>query len=194
MLAMAKERSTPQDDPLFRTDGGALMFALNYTHGTCKKPGLTTLMGGGGGGRGLGGLDGAAQAGMLRSELDWLRAHRKAILIARFAVPQLPCLCDRPCCRGYRENPEWVQAIGDLTEHVLMVGVAGTISHFRLRRAMVQRYFGARVSFVEMATLCKVSRNTASAQHAEVVKYLKNEERRARWEYEGILKVEGIVE
>lgn len=192
---MTQQKSPPRivDDPLFRSDGGALMFALNHAHGTCKKPGLTAMMGGGSAGRGLGGLDGAAQAGMLISQLDWLRKHRKAILIARFALPRVDCGCGQGCCRGYRDNPEWSSAIAEVTEHILVAGAVEIVSHYRVRRAMVMRHFGERVNFTDMARLCKISRNTASAQYAVVAKYLKTEEQRARWEYEGILKVEGII-
>lgn len=193
---MTQQKSPPKivDDPLFRSDGGALMFALNHAHGTVKKPGLTSLMGGGATGKGLGGLDGAAQAGMLLSQMDWLRKHRKAILIARFALPRIQCGCGQTCCRGYRENPEWAAAVGEVTEHILFAGVVDTISHYRVRRAMVMRHFGEKVNFTDMSKLAKISRNTASDQYAKVAKHLKTEEQRARWEFEGILKVEGIIE
>lgn len=190
---MAANKKTPviQDDPIFNTVNGALLFALNFSHGTVKKPGLATLMGGGSKGRGLGGLDGAAQAGMLLAELEALKPHRTAILVARFTVQSLPCSCARACCKRYRDNPEWLEAIAKVAEACLVV--CPPVTHYRVRLGMILRYFGAKASFKDIAAECRVSRNTVSQINSKVVEWLKLEEKKARWEYEGILKVEGIV-
>lgn len=193
---MAENKKTPHvdDDPLFRTYIGALMFALNYAHGGQKKPFLAQMVGGGKTGRGLGGLDGAGQAGMIKAELERLDEVRRAIMIARYEAPSLPCACGALCCRKHRENPTWAEAIRTLVQAVLEEGAAGTVSHYRLRDAMVRRYFGVKASFTEIAALCKISRNTASAQNAKVADWLKKEERFAKFEIEGILKNAGVVE
>jgi hypothetical protein len=71
MLMTSSLQRPPSDDALFHSEVGALKFALNYQHGGMKRPSMTVMMGGGAGkkGRGLGGLDGAAQAGMISLEL-----------------------------------------------------------------------------------------------------------------------------
>ncbi len=58
-------------------------------------------------GRGLGGGDGAAQAGMIRSEVEQLDRIAQAFLVARFAPASIPCDCGRPCCSGRQSNEEW---------------------------------------------------------------------------------------
>lgn len=183
-----------EDDPLFKTHNGALLFALNYTHGGMKSPSITALMGGQRKGRGLGGLDGAAQAGMIQLELKHLTDLRRAIIVARYAVSSAPCACRSPCCRGYRENSDWGEAIEWLTQYVLDAELTGTISHYRFRRMMVARHFGVKESFTAMALQCGVHRHTASEQYKVVHDHLGKEEKFARYEVEGILKMAGVVE
>ena len=178
------------------------MFAMNFTHGTLKKTGLAEMMQGGSrAGRGLSGLDGAAQAGMIRASLGKIRQHRRSIMVARCAAPTMPCACKHTCCRGWRENAEWGDAITDLTGYVVEEGLAGTISHLRVRRAIVARYFlgkksdsAGKINLVEIATLCGVHRNTVSAHNKAIVEHLKIEEQLATYEVEGLLIEAGVIE
>lgn len=185
-----------QDDPLFKSSKGALLFALNYTHGGIKAPSIVALMKDPGlsKGRGLGGLDGAAQAGMIQVELSRLSDLRRAILVARYAVPSLPCACRAPCCRGYRFNPEWDEAIAWLAAYVLDMELTSRISHHTFRRKLVARHFGSKESFVKIAAECKVHRVTASEAYKSINGHLKKEEARARIEIEGILQAGLVVE
>lgn len=181
------------EDPLFNTQTGALKFAFNFAHGNTKAGTLGSLVGGNKIGRGLAGLDGAGQAGMIRSALSRLPPVRLNILVARYALPSVECKCGALCCRGYRENPEWAESIKAIAEYVLQQGGTGTISHFRLRKALVSRYFGARISFLEIASQCGINRNTASEYNNQVFALLKGEERLARYEVEGLLKASGLL-
>jgi hypothetical protein len=183
------------DDPLFRSANGALMFALNYTHGGLKRPAITAMMvqTPGRKGKGLGGLDGAAQAGMIQCELGGLSTLRAALLVGRYAVPTAPCSCRSVCCRGWRENPDWKDAVDWLTEYVLRAGLTGNISHHRFRRALVSRHFGVKDSFITIAAEARVDRNTASRQYRSVHDHLKEQERIARTEIDGMLSARGVV-
>lgn len=183
-----------EDDPLFRTHKGALLFALNYTHGGMKAPSITALMGGTRKGRGLGGLDGAAQAGMIQLELKQMSDLRRAVVVARYAVSSVPCACRAPCCREYRENPDWAGAVEWLTRYVLEQALTGNVSHYHFRRMLVARHFGVRETFIDVAARCGVDRHTASRQYKAIHEHLKAEERLARFEIEGILKNVGVVE
>lgn len=180
--------------PLFKTARGALLFAYNFVHGTLKKPGLVALMGGGSTGRGLGGLDGAAQAGMIKSEVEQLTPVRRRILECRFAPPAKPCPCKRACCSGEIVNPEWAESMGWLTEHVLKQALCGTISNFRLRRAILCRYFGQELSMTTVAAQCGVKRDTAAEHNRKVVTYLGSEEKGADGDIYGKLFEAGIIE
>ncbi len=68
----------------------------------------------------------------------------------------------------------------ELTEHSL-TALSGTLSHYRVRRGCVERYFGAKVKFTEIADLCRLNRHTVSTHNQAIVKMLKGLERRA-WE------------
>lgn len=195
MHAQAEIRAvTYEAEPVFRSAHAALVFALNFSHGTLKKSALAQASGGGGSGRGLGGLDGAAQSGMILAELQQLSALRRSVLIAKYASPSAPCACRSSCCRGWRENPQWSEAINYLTEYVLVAGLTGTVSHFRLRRSLVSRYFGQGATFLTIASSCGVDRHTASGYNKRIVERFRDEQRHALYEIEGLLKQAGIVE
>jgi len=186
----------PHELALFRTADAALAFAFNFKHGQTKRSGLAVMMGGGGGnGRGLGGLDGAGQAGMIEGEVERLDPSiRSRILIARFAPRVLPCACKAACCSGWRSNRDWLLAVSDIVALVREAALAGCTVNFTLRYAIVQRYFGVRRSLVDAATAADVDRHTASAHAGKVIGYLREEERQARYAIEARLKVAGIVE
>lgn len=185
----------PSDDALFHSEVGALKFALNYQHGGMKRPSMTVMMGGGAGkkGRGLGGLDGAAQAGMISLELGNLSDLHRALLVGRYATPSRPCDCRTVCCRGWRENEEWKIPIDWLTQYVLENGLTGTISHYRFRRSLITRHFGVKESFIQMSAACGVERHTASRQYKVIHEHLTKEEKRAKIAIKGILEAVGVV-
>jgi hypothetical protein len=192
--------SPPAEPTVFRSAHGALMFALNHAQGSLQKSALAQMMGGGSSGRGLGGLDGAGQAGMILLELEQLSPMRRALIIGRFSSPTLPCECRSQCCRGYRESELWRTAVEYLTEYVLTEGLTGTVSHYRLRRAIITRYFGIKANLVEIASVCGVHRNTVSEYNRKVMERFKGigerkgEEQLAFYEIEGYLKQAGIVD
>lgn len=182
------------DDTIFRSYREALSFAFNFTHGTIKRPMLATLAGGPSKpGRGLGGLDGAAQAGMIKAEVLKLPNVRRYILTGRYARPHSPCDCRRPCCSRLLPNAEWVEAVEWLNEHIMRMALAGTVSNFRLRRALVVRYLGHEMNLSRVAQECGVHRDTASEHNKRVVAYLTAEERQAELEIDAALHVAGVV-
>jgi len=182
------------NEPVFRTTHGALMFALNFVHGTLKKSALAGMMGAGGSGKDLGGLDGAAQSGMILAELEKLAKVRRMLVVGRMAVATVPCACRAECCRGHRENPAWAEAVNYLAEYALIEGLTGTVSHYHLRRTLVMRYVGQKVYLVAVAEQCGVNRDTASAHNQKLTERFRQEERLAMYEVDELLKNAGIVE
>jgi len=204
MLEIVADNSAP-----FRSVNHALAFAYNFTHGTLKRSGMARMMGGPSGtGKGLAGLDGAGQAGMIKSAIASMPAIYQNVLIARFAPMQDDCACGARCCRGWRESDDWGDAIDWLAEHILEIDLCGSVKHVKFRRAVVSRYFGAKVSFITIAGDYGVNRDTASSLNARIVDYFrgvrvkgKNEdsnrmgvEWRARTEFEQKLREHGVVE
>ena len=70
------------------------------------------------GGRGLGGLDGAAQAGMIKQEVSMLKSLESAYIVARYEPIVVPCHCGNECCNGYINNKVWIDAMGKLSVHI----------------------------------------------------------------------------
>jgi len=162
-----------QDEALFSSAHAAMVFAFNFSGQQYDKSMMARMASTPGrAGKGLGGLDGAAQAGMIRAELAHLCELHASILIARVAPPTIPCECQHACCSGHRPNPEWVNAIQSLTQ--LAIGeLSGHLSHYTLRRGIIERYFGIKHVLADLASQCAVNPDTASAHNAKLVRWLK---------------------
>jgi len=164
-----------QDEALFSSAHAAMVFAFNFSGQQYDKSMMARMASTPGrDGKGLGGLDGAAQAGMIRAELAHLCELHASILIARVAPPTIPCECRHACCSGHKPNTEWVDAIIILTQ-LAMGELSGHLSHYLLRRGIIERYFGAKHSIGELADQCGVNRDTASAHNAKLVRWLKGQ-------------------
>ena len=96
----------------FNNAHAAIAFALNFASKTYQRPMINRMAYPSSIGlNSLGGLDGAAQAGMIRAELAKMGHVKEAMIIARMAPRKLPCSCRSACCAGTITNPEWLQAI-----------------------------------------------------------------------------------
>ena len=166
------------DDITFDSAFDAVRFALSYTahqYGEallCKRFGGPAL----GNGRGLVGLDGAGQAGMIRRALWDLPDLYLAVLIARTAPRGIPCYCGAACCSKHRPNPEWQAVILWLTEQ--SVAHVDGLSKYQVRRAVIERIFGVSADLKTIAQRCDVHRNTVSQHYAALRLWL--EGRRGR--------------
>lgn len=156
------------DVPLFRSVEDALAFA--YRHAPAEAP-VSSVNGMAGSvpppGRGLGGLDGAAQAGLILAAVQALGHLPENICRARFMVRSVSCSCGSACCSGRRLNPDWLQAVAIVTA-AINHEVPGHKVMYRMRRAVVGRYFGEKIKFTDIAKELRIDRDTASA-HANAV-------------------------
>ncbi len=165
--------------PLFPSAHAALVFALNYSMQQYNRPLMNRVASGeltagmaSDGGKGLSGLDGAGQAGMIRAELARLKPIEQAVLVAHAAPSQIPCACGIACCSGWKTNPEWQDAMSVLTSAAASGALSGCVSNGRLRSALIQRLFGAKVTLAELAERYDVDDKTASAHHAKLKRWL----------------------
>ncbi|WP_168793583.1 DNA-binding protein [Paraburkholderia aromaticivorans] len=154
---------------LFRTPQAALVFAFNYSMQQQGRPLMDRLAAPAArAGKGLSGMDGAGQAGMIRREISNLSRFEEAAMIARFAPRTIPCSCRSACCAGYRLNPDWDYAIATLEGGAQSV-LSGHVSHYRLRRKLVEQVFGVKVVLKDLAEQCGVHPNTAT-EHRRLIR------------------------
>lgn len=158
--------------PLFESAHGALVFAFNFSGQCYDRPMMNRLASPAvGSGKGLVGLDGAAQAGIIRAEVQAMGKLAEAILIARIAPRSMPCHCRQSCCSGKKPNKEWVDAISYLADYVRTTALAGCTANSMLRLEYVVRYFSRkdeRVSIEVLAERHDVNRQTVGAHAAKV--------------------------
>ncbi len=183
-----------QHDGIFKSAHEAIVFAVNFGGQQYAMSPMARLMQLGpiGSGRGLGGLDGAGQAGMVIAELCEIEYFSALSLIARCSSSKSRCVCESPCCSGWRENPVWREAINQLTDYV-MPALAGSFSARALRVASVKKNFGDKITIQEIAEDVGVHRDTASDQHAKVVKMLKALESKAWADFTSRLETCGML-
>lgn len=163
------------DTGLFRSSHAALTFAYSFCSDQYDRPAMLKLAAPvTGDGRGLGGLNGAGQAGMIRGEVAALGQLREAMVAAYFSPHTLPCSCKAACCSGSRLNPEWQEAISIITRAALSQ-LSGHLSNYRLRESIVIRNFTRskdRGTIQDMAEACGVDRDTASQHNAIISEWL----------------------
>lgn len=164
---------------LFRSAHDALVFAFNYSGQQYGRTPVNriaapvTRQG-----KGLSGVDGAAQAGMIRSELKSLGKIPEAILTARFAQQTSQCGCGKSCCIGKRPNTEWTGAINLLADHLRDEVLKGCSTTWDMRIQYVMRQFTKRtdrVSFSELAQRNSRHIDTISNHNAAVTRFFNGE-------------------
>lgn len=173
-----------KQEALFDSAHAALVFAFNISNQCFDRPPLArmALSPLTGSGRGLSGLDGAAQAGMIRSEVKALGELMESSLIARFAPRNQPCSCKSKCCSGKQFNMEWRNAIAWLTNHIKGSALSGTHADYRVARSCVDRYFhngDQKISTAKLALTMGIHRNSVESYVHRVSKLLKAVESQA---------------
>ena len=172
----------------------AMVFALNYSDQQYALSPMAMFLKNrqAGSGRGLKGLDGAGQAGMVWAEITQLNYFEALALIARCTSHRLRCTCGSSCCSGWRANELWRQATSQLCDYAVEA-VAGHISNRRLRLASTEKVFGAKVTLEEIADYVSVSRVTASRQHAKIKDFLRTLEHKGWESLTGALEEKGML-
>lgn len=159
-------------EPLFESAHGALVFAFNFSGQCYDRPMMNRLASPTfGTGKGLVGLDGAAQAGFIRAEVQALGKLAEAILIARLAPRSMPCHCRQSCCSGKKPNKEWTDAIAFIADYVRNTALAGCTANGMMRREYVVRHFSRkeeRIGLDDLAEKHDINRHTVSAHAAKV--------------------------
>lgn len=184
-------------EPLFASAHAALTFALNYSVQQYDRSLMARLASpSSGAGKGLVGLDGAGQAGMIRAQLESCGRQVEAVMVARIAPRRTPCSCRAPCCSGHTPNKDWTNAVAWLVDDVRNTALAGTTADRRVRKECVVRFFeskGKKKTLEQIADDCGINRKTASAYATRVADYLKGLEHKAGGAVEDMFKQIGVL-
>lgn len=156
---------------LFENSEQALSFAYNYTGQNCitarlsPEPLPTT-------GKGLGGLDGAAQAGMIKQEVGSAGRLIESLITAKYAPMWLPCGCGHACCSGKVENKEWAEAIPyvvlDVCKNALPEADRWTVVW-----CVKAYYSGSILPTRQIACMASVSEKTIARNFPKIIRYLR---------------------
>lgn len=180
---------------ILKTAKEAMVFALNYSDQQYALSPMAMFLKRthAGSGRGLKGLDGAGQAGMVWAEITQLEYYQALALIARCTQHRYRCRCGASCCSGWRPNDLWKEVTSQLCDYAV-TALGGELSNRRVRLASTEkafgaklmlatteRVFGAKTTLDDVADHASVSRTTAARQHAKVLDYLRTLEHKG-WE------------
>ncbi|OXI42471.1 DNA-binding protein [Burkholderia aenigmatica] len=159
----------------FKSAFDAVRFALAYSTQQYGETMMAKRLRGesSGSGMGLVGVDGAGQAGQIRRMVWELPELHLSVIVARAAPRDMPCSCGSACCSGRVPNLEWQAAIGWLTD--ASAAYCSGFSHYRVRRAIIERVFGTKCSLTDVAEGCDAHVNTVSKQNAAVRKWLEGD-------------------
>ena len=168
--------ATAEAEPLFNSAYDAIAFAYRFNSQQYAMTPMAKLMRGQiGSGKGLVGLDGAAQAGFIRGLIEQLGEWEKAALAARFAF----------------DRKELFKARDTLIIPALASLPTG-VHHRRMVDALVQKHFGRKVWLKEIAELYGINKNTMTDQWRIIRKTLHEIECRAMDKAEAALRESGV--
>lgn len=156
-------------EPLFKTAHQALSFAYNFSASTLDRPLMNRMADKfKPTGKGLAGLDGAAQAGMILRNITELPRLQQMILIARFAPQGSEC----HCCGGPVPSLIWMGAVREISDAAVSQALSGHVTMRALRDGLVARYFGQKINLQDLAKKANVNRDTASKQNTQLMTWL----------------------
>lgn len=164
------------DEPLFDSAYAALAFAFRYSTQQYSPTPMARLMRGTlGSGKGLHGLDGAAQAGIIRAEVNRIREYERSAIVARFAL-----------------DKDGIQAKMNLVPPAT-ASLGTGIHNRRMVDNLVQRHYGKRVHLKDLAETHGVHANTMTQRWACIHRLLTSIDYRAMDLAEDRLREAGLV-
>jgi len=165
-------------DGIFTSAQEAITFAINYSSQQYAMSPMTKLLQGPsrGSGRGLIGMDGAGQAGMVLAELARLDYWQLAAIVTGKIAHSERCDCRRSCCRGWKLNPVFEEAVNQLADYVaLTLTPVPPVKEFRV--AVIMKYFGENASPLETAKHLGIQKNAAERHITSIRKCIRDLEK-----------------
>lgn len=163
---------------IFRSAQEAITFACNYSSQQYAMSPMAKLLQGPsrGSGRGLVGLDGAGQAGMVFAELQKIDYWQLAALVTGKLARSERCECRRSCCRGWKLNPLFEEAVSQLADYVaLTLTPVPPVKEFRV--AVIMKHFGEKVHILDRAESLGIKKASANLHATAIRKAIKELEK-----------------
>jgi hypothetical protein len=171
---------TSRHEGIFRSAQEAVVFACNYADQQYAMSPMAKILqrGAHGSGRGLVGLDGAAQSGMVLAELQRMDYWHMLMLVARCAPRREQCSCNHACCSGWKANPIYQDAVSQLSDMLATaLTVLPPVRPFRI--AVIARFFGEKLKVRDIADDLGIPPRTAERHASAIAAYLKDVEKTA---------------
>lgn len=149
-------------------------------------------------GRGLTGVDGAGQAGMVLAEIARAPDDHRNAVFARYCKRSRTC---GHCGNRYALTEEWKAAIIGLAEFSVDHldpktkdgGGKRVIVDVRLRHDLVAAYFGKKANYTKLADQYGLDRHTVASYYATIAKALKTLEFAAQDQLHWKLVAAGMI-
>ncbi|MEI2416197.1 DNA-binding protein [Orrella sp. JC864] len=164
-------------EPLFGSAHAALTFAFNHSAQVYDRPMMARLAATPrpGSSKGLGGTDGAGQAGMILANLDGLGDLHQLIICARF----LPKTAECRCCGHHAWDADWLAVVRKISDLAMAAGVlSGHVVHRSVRDGLLVRYFAGkegrdRIPLRTLAVKAGISERTVTDQNGKLTVWLR---------------------
>lgn len=132
--------------PIFKSTHDALRFAYNFnsanfTRATLGIPPAPK-------GRGLGGLDGAGEAGNIKRIAESISDQVSNWVWATYLPNRIPCHCGRRCCQGWEENVKWSDAVVEMAKLAFGTG----------KILITKQYFSEKAYRMPVAEIARIER------------------------------------
>lgn len=166
------------EDPLFDSTWAALAFAFRYSTQQYQPTPMARLMRGAlGSGKGLVGLEGAGQAGLVRAMVEKLPEYERAAITARFS---------------FKSSEGYAAKIVLIRPATAALGTG--VHNRRMVDHLVQKFFGEKVYLKDLAGTCGIDPRTIPDRWHLIRKALTAIEHRAIDRAEVMFRDGGLVE
>lgn len=160
---------------IFESAEEAITFACNYSSQQYALSPMAKILqrGAYGSGRGLVGLDGAGQSGMVFAEIAGLDYWQMLAVMAGKMVRSERCDCTHSCCRGWKMTDVFREAVHQLADHVARVlPVVPQVKEFRV--AVIMKFYGEKVHPQDVAEKLEIPEDAAERHITSIRKCIRD--------------------
>jgi hypothetical protein len=169
---------------LFKDPSEALIFAYRYSSQQYAETPMSKLMKKSlhSSGKGLVSLDGAAQAGFVKAEVEKLERELRWCIVLRYANVSVEC----DCCGGDRMPDVYMEALAQLDDWALQL--LNGLSNRKMRRAIIRGFFDRKMKLGPIADKLNIPRRTMLGHKATIWKGLTELDKDARTQIDALLE------